>query len=269
MNRVLVSIGSINIYWYSVIMLVAILIGIFIAIRYSRRINMPSMLISDMVLGLVISAVIGARVYYVIFNFAAYRENIIDIFKIWEGGLAIYGAVIGGIFYILYYSKKKGVSFIRLLDVCSLSLLLGQAIGRWGNFFNQEAFGGITTRSFLKSIYIPDFIINNMYIDGAYRIPTFLYESIWCLIGVLILLYIRRYKSNIIGRQLFFYMIWYGIGRFVIEGMRSDSLYIGDFRVSQIVSIIMVAIGIIGYIGHYFKTHLKIKKDIGGINGRI
>lgn len=270
MNEVLVSIGPFSIYWYSFLILLAIFIGSSIAIKYSHKINMPSTLISDMILGLIISAIIGARLYYVIFNFENYQDNIIGILKIWEGGLAIYGAIIAGVLYILYYAKKKKESFIRLLDICSLSLLIGQAIGRWGNFFNQEAYGGVTTYTALNNMHIPEFIIRNMYIEGAYRIPTFLYESIWCLIGAIILFLIRRKKSNITGKQISFYLIWYGIGRFFIEGLRSDSLYLGTLRVSQLVSIIIIIIGIIGNIIIYKKHHKKIKDvSIGGTDGRI
>lgn len=270
MNKILITIGPFSMYWYSFLILIAVLVGISIAIKYSQRINLSSTIISDMVLGLIITAIIGARAYYVLFNFNAYKENLIDIFKIWEGGLAIYGAVIAGIIYVYNYCHKKQVSFIKMLDVCSLSLLLGQAIGRWGNFFNSEAYGGITTYSALKNMHLPEFIIKGMYIEGAYRVPTFLYESIWCLIGVIILSYIRKRKSNITGKQVSFYMVWYGIGRFIIESMRSDSLYIGNFRISQIVSIILIIIGLIANIIIYKKNHQKFTTtQIGGTNGRI
>ena len=270
MNRILITIGPFTIYWYSFIIIAAVLLGSAIATKYSRSQNMPSTIISDMILGLVISAIIGARVYYVIFNFKEYKDYLIDIFQIWKGGLAIYGAIIGGTIYLLYYCKKKKVSFIKMLDVCSLSLLLGQAIGRWGNFFNQEAYGVVTTDTHLKSLFIPEFIIKGMYIEGAYRTPTFLYESSWCLIGVLILATIRKKNSQIVGKQISFYMIWYGIGRFFIEGMRTDSLYFGNYRISQIVSLIIAIIGSVWYIALYLKTHKKIKStNITGENGRI
>lgn len=270
MNKILISIGPFDIYWYSFLILIAVLIGCNIAINYARRLNIAQTVVIDMILGLVISAIIGARLYYVIFNFSLYKDSLLDIFKVWEGGLAIYGAVIAGIIYIWYYAKKKNISFIKMLDICSLSLLLGQAIGRWGNFFNSEAYGSITTYSKLKSMHIPSFIIKGMYIDGAYREPTFLYESIWCLIGVLILWYIRKKKIYKMGNQVSFYMIWYGIGRFIIESMRSDSLYLGNFRVSQIVSIILVVLGIIGNFIIYRNNYKKFNKNqTGGIDGRI
>lgn len=245
MNRVFISIGPISIYWYSFLIVVAVLIGYNIVVNYSKKINYKTVEIMDMTLNLAISAIIGARVYYVIFNYSAYEENLLEIFMIWKGGLAIYGAIIGGILYLLYFCKKKDLKFLKVLDMYSLSLLLGQAIGRWGNFFNSEAYGGITTYEALKSQYIPEFIIKGMYIEEAYRHPTFLYESIWCLIGVIILYRIRKKDFSVNGRQISFYLIWYGIGRFIIEGLRSDSLYLGDFRISQIVSLVAILAGII------------------------
>ena len=178
-NRVLVSIGPINIYWYSFLIIMAVIIGYNIVTNYSNKLSYKTGAIMDMTFGLVIAAIIGARVYYCLFNFDAYSDNLLGMLMIWNGGLAIYGAVIGGLLYILYYCKKHDMEFLKVLDILSLSLLLGQAIGRWGNFFNSEAYGGKTTYEALKNVLIPDFIIEGMYIDGFYRQPTFLYESIW------------------------------------------------------------------------------------------
>lgn len=245
MNRVFISIGPLNIYWYSFLIVVAVLLGYNTITNYSKKINYKTSNIIDMSLNLVISAILGARLYYVIFNFEAYKDNLLEIFMIWKGGLAIYGAIIAGALYIMYYCKKKEMQVLKVLDIFSLSLLLGQAIGRWGNFFNSEAYGGITTYEALKSTYIPDFIIKGMYIEGSYRQPTFLYESIWCLIGVIILYFIRKKDFHVNGKQISFYLIWYGTGRLFIEGLRSDSLYLGDVRISQVVSIIIILIGIL------------------------
>lgn len=268
MDRVFVSIGPFTIYWYSVLILIAVLIGYQIVLRYCKKIGFQISTIIDMLLYLIIWAIVGARVYYVIFNFSAFQDNLLGIFMIWKGGLAIYGAIIGAVIYICYYCYKHKLNFIQVLDIFSLPLLLGQAIGRWGNFFNSEAYGGITTYESLKSMFLPEFIIDGMYIEGAYRQPTFLYESIWCLIGVLILWRIRKKPFQKNGAQISFYLIWYGIGRFFIEGLRSDSLYIGDFRVSQIVSIIMVIVGIVGMIMVNRKKKVKYT-EIGGQDGRI
>ena len=268
MNRVFISIGPFTIYWYSLFILIAVLIGYQLVIHYCKKIGYKTNTIIDMLLYLVIWAIIGARIYYVVFNFSAYEDNLLDIFMLWKGGLAIYGALIAGIFYIAYYSKKYKLNFIRILDIFSLSLLLGQAIGRWGNFFNSEAYGGITTYEALSSMHIPEFIIQGMYIDGAYRQPTFLYESIWCFIGVFILWIIRNKHSNIIGKQICFYLIWYGIGRVFIEGLRSDSLYLGNFRISQVVSVIIFFVGLVGTIIVWKKNHIKIK-DVNVVGDRI
>lgn len=269
MSRVLFTIGPFTVYWYSFLILVAVLVGYQIVVGYSKKINYKTNEIIDMVLYLVIWAIVGARIYYVVFNFSEYRDDLLSILMIWRGGLAIYGGVIAGLLYILYYCKKKNLSFVRVLDIYSLSLLLGQSIGRWGNFFNQEAYGGKTTLVALKNLHLPKFIIDGMYIDGFYRQPTFLYESIWCFIGVLILIPIRRKYSNQVGRQISFYFIWYGIGRFFIEGLRSDSLYWGSFRVSQIVSLILVALGI-GYSFWLKKRKYQGKgKEVSGSDGRI
>ncbi len=268
MNRVLVTIGPITVYWYSFLILIAVLIGYQIAIQYSKKLNYHEMDIMDMSLFLVIWSIVGARLYYVIFNFKTFENDIAGIFQIWRGGLAIYGGIIGGVLYILYYSAKKKINFIKILDIYSLSLLLGQAIGRWGNFFNSEAYGGKTTYQALKSLHIPEFIIQGMKIEGVYRQPTFLYESIWCLIGVIILYFMRKKYNNRTGKQISFYLLWYGLGRFFIEGLRSDSLYVGTYRVSQIVSIIIFIVGLIGTIYIWKKNHMKIK-DVSGINGRI
>ena len=268
MNRVLVTVGPISIYWYSFLILIGVLAGYQIAINYSKKIHYHEAEITDMVLYLVIWSIVGARLYYVIFNFDMFRNDMFGIIQIWRGGLAIYGAIIGGSLYVLFYFIKKRINFIRILDIYSLSLLLGQAIGRWGNFFNSEAYGGITTYEALHSLHIPDFIINGMLIDGNYRQPTFLYESMWCFIGCIILYFVRKKYSNQIGRQISFYMMWYGFGRFFIEGLRSDSLYVGTFRVSQLVSIFIFLIGLGGRIYLWRKSLIKVK-DIGGIDGRI
>lgn len=268
MSRVLFQIGPVTIYWYSFLILVAVIIGYQIVVSYSKKISYKTNEIMDMVLYLVIFSIVGARAYYVIFNFSLYQDDLLSIFMIWKGGLAIYGGIIAGILYIFYYCKKKNLDFIRVLDIYSLSLLLGQAIGRWGNFFNGEAYGGKTTLEALQSLHLPKFIIDGMYIDGFYRQPTFLYESIWCLIGVFFLIRIRKKYTNQVGRQVSFYLIWYGIGRFFIEGLRSDSLYLGIFRVSQLVSVVMVVIGF--FLLFRIKHQGKVKNTvIGGQDGRI
>lgn len=243
MDRVLLSIGPITIYWYSFLIFMSLIIGLIIMKIECKKKNIDFNFILDLVCYLVPIAIIGARIYYVIFKFDSFKNDFLSIFYIWEGGLAIYGAIISSIIFIIYYCKKHKKDILTILDLSTPSLILGQAIGRWGNFFNQEAYGGITSIELLKNLHIPNFIIDNMYIENAYRQPTFLYESIWCIIGFIILIIIRKYikKKGIITS---IYLIWYGIGRTMIESLRSDSLYIGTFKVSQIVSIIIICLGL-------------------------
>lgn len=247
MDRVLFEIGPITIYWYSVTMLLAVLTGIYFAIRESKRQGMYSFL-SDLITYIIVFGIIGARLYYVIFNFDSYKTNLLSIFKIWEGGIAIYGAIIGGFLAIVYLAKQRKQSIIKTTDIVVPGLLLAQSIGRWGNFFNSEAHGGEVTLEFLQSLHLPEFIIEGMHINGIYYHPTFLYESIWCLLGFVILIIIRKITNRKDGIMTCSYFVWYGIGRLFIEGLRTDSLYLGDYRVSQLVSLILIIIGIIGII---------------------
>jgi len=245
MNPILIEIGNIKIYWYSVMILLGVLTGSYLVLRESKRFNISKTKISDMIFYTIIFGIIGARLYYVIFNFAYYINNPIDIIKVWEGGLAIHGGIIAGVIYLIYYTKKNNLNTLLITDICVPGVLIGQALGRWGNFFNGEAHGPITTLEYLQNLHLPKFIINGMNIDGLYYIPTFFYESLWCLIGLIIVLLIRRIlkikKGNITG----FYLIWYGIGRFVIEQLRTDSLMLNTLKQAQIISIIMIIIGII------------------------
>lgn len=258
MDRILIKIGPINIYWYSFLIISAIIIGIILARREASRNNLGKDFITDLICYLVPIGIIGARIYYVIFNFELFKDDILSIFKIWEGGLAIYGAIIAGIIFIIYYTKKKSKDTILTIDTLVPYLILGQAVGRWGNFINKEAHGALTTLDNLKSMHIPDFIIEGMYINGSYYIPTFLYESIWCIIGFILLLIIRRKDKYLTkGLLVTIYLIWYGIGRLIIEGMRTDSLYLGTFRISQIVSIILIIVGIISLIKIIRRKHEK------------
>lgn len=268
MNRVLFSIGSFNIYWYSFLILLAVVIGSFIAVKYAKNKTTGQTFITDLIFILIPTSIIGARIYYVIFNFDVYKNDLLSIFKIWEGGLAIYGAVITAILVILYQCKKYDKSFIETLDILAPSLILGQAIGRWGNFFNMEAYGPKTSLTFLHSLHLPQFIIDGMYIDGSYYQPMFLYESIWCLIGFIILMLIRK-RSKKDGTQVSFYFLWYGLGRIVIESFRTDSLYFLGFKVSQIVSLILIIIGLVGLILNKINRNKTISGEVRNNNDRI
>ena len=249
MNRTILSIGNFHIYCYSVLIATGIIIGLYLLMKEASKQNISKDTIIDIAFYTIIWGIVGARIYYVIFNIKPYLSNPISILYVWEGGLAIYGAIIAGFITLVYQTKKKNIALGKLTDMIVPSLILAQAIGRWGNFFNQEAHGGIVSLEFLKNIHIPNFIIKGMYINGNYYHPTFLYESLWCLLGFILLVIIRRLlKNSKDGTLTFIYLIWYGVGRFFIEGLRTDSLYLGIFRISQIVSIVIIIIGIIGLI---------------------
>lgn len=243
MSDTIIKIGSISIKWYSVLILVGAIIAIVMTLREGRRYNYDKDYIFNMMFWGIIFGVIGARLYYVLFNLNLYT-NILDIFKVWEGGLAIHGGIIFGLLTIIIYCHRYQVRTIRMTDFIVPGLILAQAIGRWGNFFNHEAHGAVTTVAHLQSLHIPNFIIEGMQIGGIYYQPTFLYESFWCLLGFIILLVIRRLKYTKVGQPTAFYLMWYGLGRFFIEGMRTDSLMLGGFKVAQIVSVIFFIVGL-------------------------
>lgn len=248
MKPVIIEIGSIKIYWYSVMILIGIVSATMIIIKESKKFNISKEKITDLLFYTIIIGCIGARIYYVLFNMDYYKNNIIDIFKVWEGGLAIHGGIIAGVIFIIYYTKKYNLKTIKILDICIPGLLIGQAIGRWGNFFNREAHGPITTLSILQNQHLPEFIIEGMNINGNYYLPTFLYESIWCILGLIIIIIVRKIKITRTGMITGFYLIWYGIGRHIIEGYRTDSLMLYNFKQAQLISIIMIIIGIIIFI---------------------
>lgn len=237
----------ITIYWYGAIIGTGALLGLWIAMRESERRGLNKDIFVDLVLFAIPIAIICARLYYVIFQWDYYGENPGEIIKIWEGGLAIHGGLIGAIATGVVFAKVRGISFWKLADIGAPSIILGQAIGRWGNFMNQEAHGGEVTRGFLEGLHLPQFIIDQMYINGTYYHPTFLYESIWNFVGFGLLLLLRR--VNLRRGELFLsYVIWYSIGRYFVEGMRTDSLMLTEsLRIAQVISIalVLLAIGLI------------------------
>ncbi|AZN39127.1 prolipoprotein diacylglyceryl transferase [Paenibacillus albus] len=221
------SIGAISVHWYGIILGTAALVGLLLAVREGRRFGLSPDFFMDLLLLGVPSAIVGARIYYVMFTWDEYKGNPLDVFKIWHGGIAIYGALIGAFACGVIYFRVKGYSFWRVADICAPSLIAGQMIGRWGNFVNQEAFGGPVEESFLRhTLHLPNWIVDQMLVDtdGLYHHPTFLYESLWNLVGLILLLVIRRRQFLRAGELLFSYFIWYSIGRFFIEGLRTDSL---------------------------------------------
>lgn len=243
MNDVLITLGSFEIKWYSVLILVGAILALILILREAKRYGYDREFTFNLCFWAIIMGIIGARVYYVLFNLDLY-DSFWDMLKIWEGGLAIHGGIIAGLITIIVYCKKYKVSSMRMLDFIVVGLILAQAIGRWGNFFNMEAHGPATTLSFLQGLHLPQFIIDGMNIGGVYYHPTFLYESIWCLVGFLIMLVLRRIKTTKIGFLTAFYFMWYAVGRFFIESLRTDSLMLGGFKAAQLVSIVMFIIGL-------------------------
>lgn len=246
-NPVMISLFGLEIRWYSFLLLLAIVIGTYLLMKEGKKYNYPKDFLFNLIFWVVIFGFIGARVYYVIFNYKLYLNEPLSILKVWEGGLAIHGGLIGGFITLVLYCRKYNTRIFKMTDMISISLLLGQAIGRWGNFFNSEAHGGATTLLALQNKHIPDFIIQGMYINGVYYEPTFLYESLWCLLGVLVLLLVRKYKYLKAGQLTCIYAMWYSFGRFFIESLRTDSLMLGGFKVAQLVSVALFIIGLLAF----------------------
>ena len=239
-NPVAIDIGFLQVHWYGLIIGFGAFLGYIIANREAVKRGLPKDMLADLLLWAIPIAILSARLYYVIFKWDYYSQYPGQIFAIWEGGLAIHGGLIGAIVTAYFFTKKRDISFWKVADITAPSILLGQAIGRWGNFMNQEAHGGPVHPDFLQNLLIPQFIIDQMYIDGQYYHPTFLYESLWSLVGVALLIYLRRF--NLRRGELFLtYVIWYSFGRFFIESLRTDSLMIFDIlRTAQVVSLISI-----------------------------
>lgn len=266
-----------SIKWYGVIIAFGLLLAVLFGgrIAYTWKMSLEKMV--DVLIYGMLGGIIGARAYYVIFSWDSYKDNLADIFKIWEGGLAIYGGIIGGLLAAFITCKIIKLNFYNLLDLAGMSLLIGQGIGRWGNFANQEAFGTNTDLPWgMYSEKICSYIIRNQSslpgVDPYKPVhPTFLYESLWCIAGFIIL-YIMLKKARKFSGQLFLcYGIWYGIGRTVIEGLRTDSLYIvGNLRVSQLLSLIIVAVCsvlLVVKLAKYAKNPQPVES--GGTDGEI
>ena len=248
MDKVALDLGIVQIYWYSIFIFIAMIVACIIIYKEAKKRGIEEDFLVNLTFDTIIIGIIGARLYYVIFNLPYYLTNPIEILEIWNGGLAIHGGIIAGLLFIIYYCKKNKVNILEILDIIVVGLIIAQAIGRWGNFFNSEAYGPITTAEHLSSLGIPNFVINGMYILGEYRQPTFFYESVWCVFGFCAMLLVRNYKYLKIGQLTSFYLIWYGIIRFIIEGMRTDSLMLGPIKMAQIVSIVFIISGIILFI---------------------
>lgn len=253
MNDVMLNLGMFQIKWYSFFIFLAMLTACLIIFKESKKKNVPDNYLTNLIFYGLIIGILGARLYYVIFNLDYYLNNPSQIFAIWNGGLAIHGGLISALIFLMIYSRKNKINILQMLDIIVVGVIIAQAIGRWGNFFNQEAYGNIISLQTLKNMHLPKFIIDGMYISGSYREPTFLYESVCSLIGFILLLILRATKKLKTGQLTAIYLIWYGIVRFGIETLRSDSLMLGQIKVAQLVSLLFVISGIALFIYSYIK----------------
>ena len=249
-----------GVYWYGIILACAMLAGLFLCMKQAKRFGLTEDNVLDLVLWAVPCCILGSRIYYVIFYLDLYRnaDGSLDwgrIIAIWDGGLAIYGTVIAGVIVVLIFTKVKKLRFAAMTDLAAMGLLLGQIIGRWANFINREAFGGLTDLPWRMRLWVS----TTQYIEVH---PTFLYESLWNLVGLLLMLLVITKGRRFDGENTWFYFLWYGLGRSWIEGLRTDSLYLFNWtfmgqpiRVSQVLSMVMVVVA--AFMLFY---NIKIKK---------
>ena len=249
-----------GVYWYGIILACAMLAGLFLCMKQAKRFGLTEDNVLDLVLWAVPCCILGSRIYYVIFYLDLYRnaDGSLDwgrIIAIWDGGLAIYGTVIAGALVVLIFTRVKKLRFAAMMDLAVMGLLLGQIIGRWANFINREAFGGLTDLPWRMRLWVS----TTQYIEVH---PTFLYESLWNLVGLLLMLLVITKGRRFDGENTWFYFLWYGLGRSWIEGLRTDSLYLFNWtfmgqpiRVSQVLSMVMVVVA--AFMLFY---NIKIKK---------
>ena len=252
-NSVAFTVFGVDIYWYAICILTGSVLAILYAYKMAPKFGLDADKLMDVVIVGYIAGIVGARAYYVLYSWGDYKNNLLEIFNLRNGGLAIYGGIIGAIAIGSLYCKKIRFPLYATYDIVGLGFLIGQTFGRWGNFFNQEAFGSNTslpwgmysqgTHAYLSS---QKGILGSagIVVDPASPVhPCFLYESLWCLAGFLIIHnYIKHRKFD--GQLFLMYIAWYGAGRFIIEGLRTDSLMLGSFRVSQLVALACVAVGV-------------------------
>ncbi|HDH2432537.1 TPA: prolipoprotein diacylglyceryl transferase [Staphylococcus aureus] len=258
------NLGPLSVRWYGIIIAVGILLGYFVAQRALVKAGLHKDTLVDIIFYSALFGFIVARIYFVIFQWPYYVENPGEIIKIWHGGIAIHGGLIGGFIAGVIVCKVKNLNPFQIGDIVAPSIILAQGIGRWGNFMNHEAHGGPVSRAFLEQLHLPNFIIENMYINGQYYHPTFLYESIWDVAGFIILVNIRKHLK--LGETFFLYLTWYSIGRFFIEGLRTDSLMLtSNIRVAQLVSILLILISISLIVYRRIKYNPPLYSKVGAL----
>ena len=243
------TIGNFDVRFYGLIIALGLILAVVYALRRREQFGLSEDDLLDGVLWIAPFAILCARIYYCAFEWDMYKDNPISVLYIWEGGIAIYGAVIGAAIGVILHCKVfKKISVLATLDLVSLGFMIGQMIGRWGNFFNREAHGGVTD-SFLRMGLI------NPYIGvGEYYHPTFLYESLWNLVGFIAIHFLSK-KRKYDGQVALYYVAWYGLGRAMIEGLRTDSLWWGNFRVSQVLAAASCLIAVVILLVMAFRPH--------------
>ena len=247
-----IELGPLDIHFYGVIIAVGLLLAVIYGLRRSKQFGIKEDDILDGVLCIVPFAVLCARAYYCIFSWDLYADNPIEVLYIWNGGLAIYGGVIGAVIGVLVLCKVKKISVGALLDLVLIGFLIGQSIGRWGNFFNREAFGAPTESFFRMGLF------NSWTESFEYYHPTFLYESLWNAAGFVALHFLSK-RRQYDGQIALGYVAWYGLGRAMIEGLRMDSLYWGPFRVSQVLAAVTCVAAVAVLVWQAFRPHDKAK----------
>lgn len=242
-NSTAFTIFGLDVQWYGILITAGLLIAVIWALRNVKRVGIDANRAIDVIIVGIIGAMIGARSYYVIMNWSEYKDDLVSIINFRQGGLAFYGGLIGAVLFGCIAAKIRKVKILPMLDVAGVGFLFGQAMGRWGNFFNQEAFGSNTDSVFGMSggkiqLWIAD---NAPDMDPYMPVhPCFLYESVWCFIGCILLLFVFYKFRKFDGQIFLMYIGWYGLGRAFIEGLRSDSLYVGTIRISQLIAILCV-----------------------------
>ena len=245
-GRVCFTIFGIDIMWYGVLIGLGFVLATIISYKRAPKLGIKPDSFIDVIIWLIPAAIIGARAYYVIFNWSMYAGNLKEIFNTRNGGLAIHGGILLGILAVFIVCKLDKEDFFDMLDLCAPVLALGQAIGRWGNFFNEEAHGGETSLPWAQII------------DGKGYHPTFLYESIWCFLIFLFLVWFSNHKRSFSGQLICMYFMLYSFERYFVEGLRTDSLMIGSFRQAQVISIVLFALGLIFYT--YLRKNRQLNK---------
>ena len=251
----LIKIGPVSITYYAVFIVAGAYAAYHLSLINLKKMGYETDDADNLFFGALLAGLIGARLWYVMFyDFNYYITNPASIFNFREGGMAIHGGLFAGIAYGYFFAKRRGINFMHWADAIVPNILIAQALGRWGNFMNQEAFGGVVTEAHFR--FLPEFIKNHMFIDGAFRAPTFLYESVLNVIGwILITQFLKKSKKLKRGDQTFAYLIWYGAVRFIIEGMRTDALPLNlgfiELRIAQVISVLFIVFGLLGFYGKF------------------